>query len=71
MPAQPEFKHRHIGVGESDSQEILSLLGFANLEELTDAIVPAAIRAQEDLQLPQALGEGEALAELKEIIRPE
>lgn len=68
MFAQTEFKDRHLGVVGPEIKEILAELGFANLEELTAAIVPADIRSQEELDLPKALGEHEALAELREII---
>lgn len=68
MFAQTEFKNRHLGVVESEIGEILGELGFANLEELTAAIVPADIRSTTGLALPPALGEHDALAELKEIL---
>lgn len=68
MFAQTEFKDRHLGVVGPEIEEILGELGFANLEELTAAIVPADIRSEGGLALPDALGEHEALAELKGIL---
>lgn len=68
MPAQTEFKHRHLGVGEDEIGEILSQVGYSDLEALTAAIVPASIRMESELDLPPALGEKEALAELKGIL---
>ncbi|MCA0294305.1 MAG: aminomethyl-transferring glycine dehydrogenase [Actinobacteria bacterium] len=52
-----DFTQRHLGASTPDQQQMLSLLGFASLDELTDAIVPAAIRLDEPLQLPPALSE--------------
>lgn len=68
MPAQIDFKHRHLGVGEDETSEILSLLNYANLGELTSAIVPAGIRMEGPLNLPEPLGERDALDELKAIL---
>lgn len=68
MPAQTQFKHRHLGVGERETAEILELLGFKDLEELTAGIVPGGIRLEKELELPEPLGEREALAELKGIL---
>lgn len=68
MPAQTEFKHRHLGVVVEETSEILSLLGYRDLEALTSAIVPAGIRMEGALDLPEPLGEREALAELKGIL---
>ena len=68
MPVQTKFKHRHLGVGDDELNEILALLGYSNLEELTSAIVPAGIRSQDSLALPEELEERDALAELKAIL---
>ena len=59
------FERRHIGPDRADQAKMLALLGFASLEELTDAAVPEAIRADAGLRLPQACGEAEVLAELR------
>jgi len=50
-----DFTQRHLGASTPDQQQMLSLLGFASLDELTNAIVPAAIRLTEPLQLVMAI----------------
>jgi glycine dehydrogenase len=45
-----------------------AVCGHASLDALADATVPAAIRAAAPLDLPTALGEQEALAELRGIM---
>ncbi len=47
---------------------MLQLVGFSTLDDLTDAVVPAAIRAEQDLKLPAALSEAAALAALKSLM---
>jgi glycine dehydrogenase len=68
VPAQTAFKDRHLGVVGPQVDEILDELGFASLKELTEAIVPSGIRSDEELNLPEALQEHEALAELQGIL---
>ncbi len=59
------FIHRHIGPGENDIRDMLAALGYASLDELTDATLPAGIRLREPLALGPARGEHEMLRELK------
>ena len=68
MSAQIDFKSRHVGVGGGETGEILSLLGYSDLEGLTSAIIPEDIRMKGDLELPKPLQEHEALSELKGIL---
>lgn len=63
------FVLRHIGPRPTDVAAMLATLGYKNLEELTQATVPGAIRLQKDLTLPAAATEAEALAELRTIAR--
>jgi len=49
---------------------MLAQVGFKNLDELIDAAVPKNIRLGKSLNLPAALGEHAALAELKKIASP-
>ena len=46
---------------------MLSLLGYADLESFTAAVVPEAIRWRDGLDLPAAASEDEALAELRDM----
>lgn len=61
------FVRRHIGPQPAEIQQMLEFLGVANLEELTEKTVPAAIRFNQPLELPPAQTEAAALAQLKEI----
>ena len=62
-----QFVRRHIGLNKKETEEMLSLLGHKNLDELIDAAVPQKIRLEKKLNLPAARSEFEALAELKKI----
>ncbi len=62
-----EFIGRHIGPSESQTQEMLETIGVGSLEELVGRTVPAAIRMNEELDLPEAVSEAEYLTILKEI----
>ena len=58
------FARRHLGDNAAETAAMLASLGFASLDALVDSAVPAAIR-RGPLQLPAALGESAALAELR------
>jgi len=61
------FEIRHIGPTAADRQRMLAELGFADLDELSAAVVPADIlldEAEAVAGLPQGCSEAEALAEL-------
>ncbi len=62
-----EFANRHIGPNEEETTEILRTLGFGDLDELIDATIPKNIRLEQELNLPAAKSEAEALAELRAI----
>jgi glycine dehydrogenase len=67
FPALDTFPRRHIGPGEEESAAMLMQIGFGSIEELIDRAVPASIRLRKELDLPEAKGESQALAELKGI----
>ncbi|GAB2863761.1 aminomethyl-transferring glycine dehydrogenase [Actinocorallia aurea] len=67
MTAQTNFTDRHIGPSPADRQKMLETVGFADLDALVDAAVPASIRTGRPLDLPAALSETEALARLRAI----
>jgi glycine dehydrogenase len=58
------FARRHLGDDDSETAEMLRLLGQPSLDALIDAAVPANIR-RGPLKLPAAAGESAALAELR------
>ena len=60
------FARRHLGDSPADTAAMLADLGYPSLDALIDAAVPAHIR-RGPLSLPAAVGESEALAELRAI----
>ena len=62
------YASRHLGSDSATIQEMAAVCGCASLDDLVDATVPAGIRAAQPLRLPEALGEQEALAELRGIL---
>ena len=67
MSAHTDFRSRHLGAIGSDREEMLRAIGYDSLDALADAAVPAGIRLERELQLPEAKSEPEALAWLKSI----
>ena len=63
-PSLGEFVARHIGVRPEDQAKMLAEIGYASLDDLIDAAVPAGIRSARDLRLPEAATEAETAAEL-------
>ena len=63
------FASRHIGPSDDEIKEMLAALGYASLDEMIDATVPAAIRLRGPLKLPPAQAEYEALAALRTLAR--
>ncbi|WP_433444374.1 aminomethyl-transferring glycine dehydrogenase [Nonomuraea sp. CA-141351] len=61
----PPFSSRHIGPSESEQQRMLETVGFESVADLVAVAVPEAIRAKDRLNLPAAVGEAEAIAELR------
>ena len=62
-----EFSSRHIGVNEQDTQSMLETIGVKTMEELISNTIPASIRLNAPLNLPDAVSEFTYLQELKEI----
>ena len=61
------FVDRHIGPDSRDIEEMLTVLGVRNLDELIDRTVPASIRLQRALDLPPGRSEFGLLREVSEI----
>ncbi len=70
-PAAPmphdEFAARHIGIDAADEARMLSIIGAPSRRALIDQVVPPSIARSTPMQLPPALTETAALAELKRI----
>ena len=62
-----DFADRHIGPRAGDVATMLEAVGAQSLEELISQTVPGSIRMTEQLDLPTALSEAEALSALGEI----
>lgn len=61
------FANRHIGTDETAQRTMLEALGYASVDALVAAAVPASIHAapREDSPIPRAATEAEALGELR------
>jgi glycine dehydrogenase len=66
LPAD-DFAARHIGPGAEDVAAMLAALGLRSLDELIAKAVPAVIRRQRAMQLPEAMTEAAALAAMQSI----
>jgi glycine dehydrogenase len=60
-----EFIARHIGIDEVDEQLMLKAVGASSRAELIAGIVPASIARKTAMDIPAAISEAAALAELK------
>ena len=61
------FQSRHIGPDEAEAREMLKVAGAPSIEALIDEAVPARIRLERQLDLPDGLPEHEFLRELRQI----
>ncbi|KAJ1355106.1 hypothetical protein KIN20_012378 [Parelaphostrongylus tenuis] len=61
------FAERHIGPSPAEQQQMLDLLGFTTLNELTDKNVPKQIKLEKELELPEPIDEHSMLRELGKI----
>ncbi|MDP4332370.1 aminomethyl-transferring glycine dehydrogenase [Curtobacterium sp. A7_M15] len=64
---QTSFADRHIGTTPADQQTMLDAVGHASLDALVRAAIPESIHAAPNVHsgIPAAIGETEALAELR------
>src|SRR3954451_21617453 len=61
------FVPRHVGPSEAEVAEMLAEIGYASLDELIDATIPAAIRFRRPLAIHGGRSEHEALAAMRAI----
>jgi len=59
------FTLRHLGPSSDEIAAMLEVLGYATLDALIDDVVPASIRTAKPLGIAPALGEREALEDLR------
>ncbi len=64
---QDRFVRRHIGPREVELDEMLRTVGAESIDALIDEVVPAAIRLEEPLEVPQAATEAALLSRLKRL----
>lgn len=62
-----EFEGRHIGISDIDAEKMLAEIGVSSIEELIAQTIPASIRINRELNIPDGLTEYEYLKELREI----
>ncbi|MCX7930272.1 MAG: aminomethyl-transferring glycine dehydrogenase [Chlorobi bacterium] len=62
-----DFAARHIGPRASDTQKMLETLGFSNIDDFINAVVPADIRLDQPLKLPPPLDERQVLERLRSL----
>ena len=60
-----EFHARHIGISAADEALMLTTIGETTLKDLIDSIVPRSIARSSKMNIPAAMTEAAALAELK------
>jgi glycine dehydrogenase len=70
IPQPDSFIERHIGPSDADVRAMLEALGYASLDALIDATVPANIRFRRPLDLPAPMAEQDALAAFESMVAP-
>ncbi len=68
MSAHIDFCSRHVGVFGDDRDAMIRELGYERIQDLIDQAVPANIRFDHEMNLPEALSEVDALALLKQVM---
>lgn len=64
-----EFMHRHIGPNPTDTQKMLHTIGVDSIDTLINQTIPASIRLNSPLSLPNSISEQSFLDELKQIAK--
>ena len=62
---QTTFADRHVSLTPEEQQKMLATLGYATASDLLEAAVPDDIHLSGSLQVPEALTETEALAQVR------
>ncbi len=69
LRSQDKFENRHHGKNEQELQEMLRTVGASSLDELIAQTLPAAIRLQKPLNLPNPKSEKDFLDGIKKLAR--
>ncbi len=67
LPIGGMFQSRHIGLSEDDKKTMLNFLGFKDMEECMQSIIPDDIYEKSSLELESPLSEEAAIARLKRL----
>ncbi|XP_050454391.1 glycine dehydrogenase (decarboxylating), mitochondrial isoform X1 [Cataglyphis hispanica] len=67
LPQKEEFQARHIGPREHEQIEMLRLIGFKSLDELTEAAVPVKILRKGDLNIDEPVTEYDLMKRVTKI----
>ena len=67
IDSAPDFQARHVGPDEADVEAMLETVGYDSIDALVDDVVPASIRMEGELALPDALTEAGLLERLRGI----
>ena len=62
------FALRHIGLSQTDIDNLLNQLGYKDLEEFSKSVLPENIFIEKELGLGDAMSEEEALKVLKDCL---
>jgi glycine dehydrogenase len=62
-----QFKTRHIGINEADTQKMLETIGVSDMEQLISQTIPSDIRLAMPMSLPKPLSEHEYAEEIAHI----
>ena len=65
LQTHQEFIARHLGPDTEEQQIMLTHLGYSNMDDFIQAVVPASIRMNEALDMYDSVSEEEALNELQ------
>lgn len=56
-----DFSHRHIGISDTERQEMLAVIGMDSIDQLVDQTIPDDIRIEGLKNIPEPLNEYEYL----------
>jgi glycine dehydrogenase len=65
LETHQEFISRHLGSNAEEQNSMLAQLGYNNMDEFIQAVVPASIRMNEALDMQESISEENALKELR------
>lgn len=68
MSLHTDFRSRHLGSIDHEIDELLETVGYSRLDDLINDAVPDSIRTDNELSLPDALSEKDALERLHSIM---